>query len=130
MARQTWRRWLRLSLLPARDAVKLKDVGKHPAQLGSGMRLERLPIFFNGRKPSSPCQITNLKLSGPRGALHFTGLHQRGERPDLIVFADTGSEKPETGFLVCPTCWDIPNPGRPRCGKAGDGAGCATTAHP
>lgn len=26
----------------------------------------------------------------------LVGLHQRGERPDLIMFADTGDEKPET----------------------------------
>jgi hypothetical protein len=26
----------------------------------------------------------------------LVGLHQRGERPDLIIFSDTGSEKPET----------------------------------
>jgi hypothetical protein len=26
----------------------------------------------------------------------LVGLHQRGERPDLILFADTGDEKPET----------------------------------
>ena len=29
------------------------------------------------------------------------GLHQRGIRPDLILFADTGGEKPDT-YLYAP----------------------------
>jgi hypothetical protein len=34
------------------------------------------------------------------------GLHQRGEIPDLILFADTGSEKPETyAYLATINAW-------------------------
>jgi hypothetical protein len=36
----------------------------------------------------------------------LVGLHQRGERPDLILFADTGSEKPETyAYLPIVNTW-------------------------
>ena len=31
----------------------------------------------------------------------LVGLHQRGIRPDLILFADTGGEKPDT-YLYAP----------------------------
>lgn len=34
------------------------------------------------------------------------GMHQRGERPDLIIFADTGDEKPETiAYLPTMNAW-------------------------
>src|SRR5205823_4450722 len=66
---------------------------------------------FHPLKPSSPCQITNLKLSGPRGALHtaaksdigamssgpnshrgremgeLTGSHDKGRRRHIYVAA-------------------------------------------
>jgi hypothetical protein len=36
----------------------------------------------------------------------LVGLHQRGERPDLILFADTGDEKPETyAYLPVINAW-------------------------
>jgi len=36
----------------------------------------------------------------------LVGLHQRGETPDLILFADTGSEKPETyAYLDVINAW-------------------------
>jgi hypothetical protein len=36
----------------------------------------------------------------------LVGLHQRGERPDLVLFADTGSEKPETyAYLEIINAW-------------------------
>lgn len=36
----------------------------------------------------------------------LVGLHQRGERPDLVIFADTGSEKPETyAYLATINTW-------------------------
>lgn len=38
----------------------------------------------------------------------LVGMHQRGERPDLILFADTGSEKPETyAYLPIINAWLI-----------------------
>lgn len=36
----------------------------------------------------------------------LVGLHQRGERPDLILFADTGDEKPQTyAYLATINVW-------------------------
>jgi 3'-phosphoadenosine 5'-phosphosulfate sulfotransferase (PAPS reductase)/FAD synthetase len=36
----------------------------------------------------------------------LVGMHQRGERPDLIMFADTGDEKPETyAYLPIIDAW-------------------------
>lgn len=36
----------------------------------------------------------------------LVGLHQRGVRPDLILFADTGGEKPETyAYLPIIQAW-------------------------
>jgi hypothetical protein len=36
----------------------------------------------------------------------LVGLHQRGERPDLVIFADTGAEKPETyAYLDVINAW-------------------------
>jgi hypothetical protein len=39
--------------------------------------------------------IVNLGM-GVDSVAMLIGLHQRGERPDLVIFADTGGEKPET----------------------------------
>lgn len=39
--------------------------------------------------------IVNLGM-GVDSVAMLLGLHQRGERPDLVIFADTGGEKPET----------------------------------
>jgi len=36
------------------------------------------------------------------------GLQRAGVRPDLILFADTGSEKPETiAYLDCGSAWNF-----------------------
>jgi hypothetical protein len=42
-----------------------------------------------------PPLIVNLGM-GVDSVAMLVGLHQRNERPDLIIFADTGCEKPET----------------------------------
>jgi hypothetical protein len=34
--------------------------------------------------------------AGTNSTAMLVGLHERGERPDLILFADTGGERPET----------------------------------
>ena len=34
--------------------------------------------------------------AGTNSTAMLIGLHERGERPDLILFADTGGERPET----------------------------------
>ena len=40
-----------------------------PGRLNSILWERCLAMAFVLRKPSSPCQVTNLNLSGPRGAL-------------------------------------------------------------
>jgi len=35
-------------------------------------------------------------FGGGRNGAYLLGLYERGTRPDLIKFADTGEEKPET----------------------------------
>lgn len=43
---------------------------------------------------------------GTNSAGMLVGLHERGERPDAIVFADTGGEKPRTyGHLLVMQLW-------------------------
>ena len=34
--------------------------------------------------------------SGTNSTAMLVGLHERGEKPDLILFADTGGERPDT----------------------------------
>jgi hypothetical protein len=49
--------------------------------------------------------IVNLGL-GVDSVAMLVGLHQRGERPDLVIFADTGGEKPETlAYLAIINAW-------------------------
>lgn len=49
--------------------------------------------------------IVNLGL-GVDSVAMLIGLWQRGERPDLIIFADTGAEKPETyAYLAILNAW-------------------------
>lgn len=55
-------------------------------------------------RPRAPL-IVNLGL-GVDSVAMLVGLHQRGERPDLVIFADTGGEKPETkDYLPIINAW-------------------------
>ena len=45
-----------------------------------------LLMAFILRKPSRPCQFSDLNLSGPRGALHSNALFQR-EKPQHVYSA-------------------------------------------
>lgn len=53
----------------------------------------------------APPLIVNLGM-GVDSVAMLVGLHQRGERPDLVIFADTGGEKPETlAYLPVVNAW-------------------------
>lgn len=57
--------------------------------------MENVVIHREWQGPVRPPLIVNLGL-GVDSIAMLIGLHQRGERPDLVIFADTGGEKPET----------------------------------
>jgi hypothetical protein len=55
--------------------------------------LNQIGLFVDQATPAPV--IVNLGL-GVDSVARLVGLHQRGETPDLILFADTGGEKPDT----------------------------------
>lgn len=55
---------------------------------------------------SSGCPLTVAYGLGVDSTAMLVGMHQRGIRPDLILFADTGGEKPETyAYLSVMQAW-------------------------
>jgi hypothetical protein len=67
------------------------------------MNGEQLSLL--GEAPLRPPVVVAYGMGVDSTAM-LVGLHQRGERPDLILFADTGGEKPETyAFLPIVQAW-------------------------
>lgn len=77
------------------------------------MTVERLDVTKPGTPQPGDDEVRLRALSGRSplvvsygagvdSTAMLVGLHARGERPDLILFADTGSEKPET-YAYLPT---------------------------